>query len=161
MHLPAQIMKQEPEGGGAYTTVLQEVIFKYVWARISRLPFPAPKCDSQNVREGGAVYEKFLSLWWAVADLHAKQWGMADELTELILKILEQRGSVDTYELSKEIRNDHQLLVGAVKSLQSLGDVSIILWCILLSILDILSIYYIIVFVQWYKLLGNGAHGPI
>ena len=47
-----------------------------------------------------------------------------EELAEFILKVLEERGSVDTYDLSLEIGKDHQLVVGAVKSLQSLGDVS-------------------------------------
>lgn len=54
----------------------------------------------------------------------ASEARMADQLTEVVLKTLEHRGSVDTYELSVEIGKDHQLLVGAIKSLQSLGNVS-------------------------------------
>lgn len=46
------------------------------------------------------------------------------ELTELILKTLEERSRLDSYELAQEVGRDHQLLVGAIKSLHSLGDVS-------------------------------------
>lgn len=46
-----------------------------------------------------------------------------EELTELILRNLSEKESVDSYQLSVEIGKDHQLLVGAIKSLQSVGDV--------------------------------------
>lgn len=47
------------------------------------------------------------------------------ELTaEDILKLLEGREAVDTYDLSHEFNSDHQQIIGAVKSLSSLGDVS-------------------------------------
>lgn len=46
-----------------------------------------------------------------------------EELTELILRTLSEKESVDSYRLSVEIGKDHQLLVGAIKSLQSVGDV--------------------------------------
>ena len=48
----------------------------------------------------------------------------ADSLNQLILEKVNEHGSVDTLKLSAEINKDHQLLVGAVKSLQTLGDVS-------------------------------------
>ena len=47
-----------------------------------------------------------------------------DDVAELILRTLRERGSVDSYDLSAEVGKDHQLLVGAIKSLQSIGDVS-------------------------------------
>ncbi len=49
-------------------------------------------------------------------------WAMA-ELGEIVLQVLEERGSVDSYELSRELKKDHQAVVGAVKSLQTHGDV--------------------------------------
>lgn len=47
----------------------------------------------------------------------------AEDLGRKLLKLLAQRGSVDSYELSQELGVDHQQVVGAVKSLQSLGEV--------------------------------------
>ena len=47
-----------------------------------------------------------------------------ESLNQLILEKVNENGSVDTLRLSEEINKDHQLLVGAVKSLQTLGDVS-------------------------------------
>ena len=44
-------------------------------------------------------------------------------MSELLLSIVDSKGSVDTNTLAKEVGKDHQHLVGAVKSLQSLGDV--------------------------------------
>ena len=49
---------------------------------------------------------------------------MASELDQLILQLIDQNGSVETYSLSQQQKQDHQLFVGAVKRLQSLGDVS-------------------------------------
>ena len=54
-----------------------------------------------------------------------------EDLAELILRTLGERGSVDSYQLSQEIGKDHQLLVGAIKSLQSVGDVREALWSII------------------------------
>lgn len=48
------------------------------------------------------------------------------ELVELILQTLEQRGGLDSYEFSKELSREHQTVVGAIKSLQSVGNVSLI-----------------------------------
>ncbi len=42
---------------------------------------------------------------------------------EDILKLLVGRETVDTYDLSQEFNSDHQQIIGAVKSLSSLGDV--------------------------------------
>ena len=44
-------------------------------------------------------------------------------LVERFLKILAERGSFNSYELSEELRCDHQLVVGTIKSVQSLGEV--------------------------------------
>ena len=44
---------------------------------------------------------------------------------ERLLRILAERGSFNSYELSQEIGKDHQQVVGAIKSVQSLGDVSV------------------------------------
>ena len=44
--------------------------------------------------------------------------------SEGLLRILASRGSFDSYELSQELGKDHQQVVGAIKSLQSLGEVS-------------------------------------
>lgn len=49
---------------------------------------------------------------------------MADHLPELILEAVAQDGEVDTYLYACNSGIDHQAVVGAVKSLQSLGDVS-------------------------------------
>ena len=50
---------------------------------------------------------------------------MVESLDQLILTTVDQKGSVDTAALAKEQSRDHQLLVGAVKRLQSLGEVCI------------------------------------
>ena len=46
------------------------------------------------------------------------------DIGEQLLKLLAERGSVDSYQLSQEFQKEHQLIVGAIKSLQSLGNVS-------------------------------------
>ena len=51
---------------------------------------------------------------------------MTIEHAENILKYVEENGSVDTLKLSELWNEDHQKIVGIVKSLQSLGDVSAI-----------------------------------
>ena len=48
---------------------------------------------------------------------------MSKDLDLVILKRINSDGNIDTYKLSKELDQDHQLFVGAVKRLQSLGDV--------------------------------------
>ena len=52
---------------------------------------------------------------------------MAEELNEILLGRVAERGRLDTYEFSQETGRDHQAVVGAVKSLRSLGDVSLLL----------------------------------
>ena len=46
------------------------------------------------------------------------------ELGEQILRILEEKGRLDSYEFSQETSREHQSVVGAIKSLQSVGNVS-------------------------------------
>ncbi|XP_065657781.1 phenylalanine--tRNA ligase alpha subunit [Hydra vulgaris] len=48
---------------------------------------------------------------------------MTDQVDILILEHIASFGCADTFELSKEHKSDHQLFVGAVKRLQSLGNV--------------------------------------
>lgn len=42
---------------------------------------------------------------------------------EQLLKLLVERGSFDSYDLSQELVKDHQAVVGTIKSLHSLGEV--------------------------------------
>ena len=48
---------------------------------------------------------------------------------EKVLKYLEENGTVDSVKLSQLWNEDHQKIVGTVKSLLCLGEVSIILYC--------------------------------
>lgn len=45
-------------------------------------------------------------------------------LSEVLLETLADRDSFDSYKLSQELGKDHQRVVGAIKSLQSIGNVS-------------------------------------
>ena len=45
-------------------------------------------------------------------------------LDKVVLEALEERGSIETFEFSKELGKDHQSVVGSVKSIHALGDVS-------------------------------------
>ena len=65
------------------------------------------------------------------------------ELGELILHTLEQRGGLDSYEFSKELGREHQTLVGAIKSLQSVGNVSVVSdwWALFRTLQERLHIY--------------------
>lgn len=47
-------------------------------------------------------------------------------LTEEILNFIETEGSLDTYEYASTTGNEHQTVVGLIKSIQALGDVSYI-----------------------------------
>jgi hypothetical protein len=47
---------------------------------------------------------------------------MAD-LSQVVLTEVGKQGEIDTLQLAGSISEDHQKIVGAVKSLQSLGDV--------------------------------------
>lgn len=42
----------------------------------------------------------------------------------LILQVLEEKGQLDSYDYSKETGREHQTVIGAIKSLQSVGNVS-------------------------------------
>jgi len=46
-----------------------------------------------------------------------------DVIDQSLLKLLEKAGTLDSMEFSKELGKDHQLVVGSVKRLQSLGNV--------------------------------------
>ena len=45
-------------------------------------------------------------------------------MDKLVLEALEERGSLETFEFAKELGKDHQAIVGSVKSIHALGDVS-------------------------------------
>ena len=45
-------------------------------------------------------------------------------LAEEILKNIEAKGSLDTYEYATSAGKDHQTVVGVIKSIQAIGDVS-------------------------------------
>lgn len=47
---------------------------------------------------------------------------MASDLVEKILDWLDKRGAVDTLELASSFNEDHQKIVGAVKSIEALGE---------------------------------------
>ena len=46
-----------------------------------------------------------------------------DNTKELVLQTLKKKQVLDSCEFAKEIGRDHQLVVGAIKSLESLGEV--------------------------------------
>lgn len=48
-----------------------------------------------------------------------------DGLPEQILEIVAERSLLDSYQYACELGKNHQEIVGAVKSLESLGDVSL------------------------------------
>jgi len=45
-------------------------------------------------------------------------------LDRLVLEAVEERGSIETFEFANECGKDHQSIVGSVKSIHALGDVS-------------------------------------
>ena len=45
------------------------------------------------------------------------------ELGAVLLKLLASRASLESYAVSQELGRDHQQVVGAIKSIKSLGDV--------------------------------------
>lgn len=65
------------------------------------------------------------------------------ELADLILQILEQKGQLDSYDFAKETGREHQTIVGAIKSLQSVGNVSEPYICICMYILKGQTLYNI------------------
>ena len=46
-------------------------------------------------------------------------------LDRLVLGAVEERGSIETFEFAKECGKDHQSIVGSIKSIHALGDVSL------------------------------------
>ncbi len=50
--------------------------------------------------------------------------GISEDLGKVLLNHLAAKGSFNSYELSRELGKDHQQVVGAINSIQSLGDVS-------------------------------------
>ena len=48
---------------------------------------------------------------------------MSCDLSDIILKYIHEHDNVDTLILAKEFKEDHQKIVGVIKSLQALGDV--------------------------------------
>mgnify|MGYP007133251036 FL=1 len=49
---------------------------------------------------------------------------MADVVSAVLL-YLSKNESIDSFELAKLLNEDHQKVVGAIKSIQSVGDVSL------------------------------------
>lgn len=49
---------------------------------------------------------------------------LTQDFEKLILEEVENTGKLNTYEFAKDLQRDHQLIVGAVKSIQSVGEVS-------------------------------------
>ena len=45
------------------------------------------------------------------------------DLQETILRLVDERGTLDSWDYSIECCKDHQMVVGAIKSLESLGEV--------------------------------------
>lgn len=44
-------------------------------------------------------------------------------MAEVILQHVDQKGHINSLQLAKELKEDHQKIVGAIKSLQSFGEV--------------------------------------
>lgn len=53
----------------------------------------------------------------------SKKYNMTGDIDQLILQCVDVKGVLDTYELSITEDKDHQLFIGAVKRLQSLGEI--------------------------------------
>lgn len=47
-------------------------------------------------------------------------------MDKIILETLSNKGELNTYDLAQELSADHQVIVGATKSLQSLGEVRLL-----------------------------------
>lgn len=46
------------------------------------------------------------------------------ELTEVVLQRVDKLGQVNSLELANDIKQDHQKVIGAIKSLQTLDNVT-------------------------------------
>lgn len=66
---------------------------------------------------------------------------MAD-LSQIVLTEVGKQGEVDTLQLASSIAEDHQKIVGAVKSLQSLGDVRFSIWQVMMQHDTHATVYY-------------------
>lgn len=47
----------------------------------------------------------------------------AQTLAEVVLQHVDKKGHINSLELATELKEDHQKIVGAIKSLQSFGEV--------------------------------------
>ncbi|XP_019861088.1 PREDICTED: phenylalanine--tRNA ligase alpha subunit-like, partial [Amphimedon queenslandica] len=55
--------------------------------------------------------------------LHIKMASQTESLSDALLEALAEKGRVDSYEYATSVGKNHQDVVGAVKSLESFGDV--------------------------------------
>jgi hypothetical protein len=62
---------------------------------------------------------------WSTEGYHEEKTEMVSGLSERVLQYLDGHDRVDTLHLAEIFKVDHQKVVGAVKSLQALGDVSV------------------------------------
>lgn len=60
--------------------------------------------------------------WNPTPDGNKNETGMAD-LSQVVLTEVNKQGEIDSLVLANSLKEDHQKIVGAIKSLQSLGDV--------------------------------------
>lgn len=60
--------------------------------------------------------------WNPTPDGNKNETGMAD-LSQVVLTEVNKQGEIDSLVLANSFKEDHQKIVGAIKSLQSLGDV--------------------------------------
>ena len=51
---------------------------------------------------------------------------MANDLEETILEFLSNNDSLNSYQYARDIGRDHQVVFGTLKSLEALGNVSVI-----------------------------------
>lgn len=76
------------------------------------------------------VYSSVYGSPWVWRQVPFFLWGEQDSmadggLLESVLKLLEKvGGGVDSQDVARSLSVDHQVVVGAVKSLQALGEVS-------------------------------------
>ena len=76
-----------------------------------------------------------------------------EDITEQLLKELSVNSFFNSLELSSRLSLDHQKVVGAIKSLQSLGNVSVLIYHYLM--LETRLISKIIKIISKINLLGN------
>ena len=66
---------------------------------------------------------------------------MAD-LKELVLKAVEEHGELNTRAFSVAIGVHHEIIVGAMKSLESLGDVRYLSYIYIYAFLQVFDLFY-------------------